>query len=232
MQDRNSEAQFYQKLFTNDPETVHIQSGYEELYDLAFTDGQPETVLDLGCGTGAHSLRLAQRGSTVFGVELTHAGAMSAKKRLEAEGIKPLVIVADAENLPLRDGAVDTTWAALLLHHFPKREAVIAEIARVTRRALVAFDTNAWNPITFVAFNVVNPVMPISSLTPNQRALWPWQLRAELRKHGFAASRLHWVDRSWRDKAAGLRATLRSMGRFLPARFTSNKFLMTASRAS
>ena len=46
--------------------------------------GQPvRSILDLGCGTGGHALRLAQRGYAVTGVD--RSAAMLAEARHEAE---------------------------------------------------------------------------------------------------------------------------------------------------
>ena len=46
--------------------------------------GQPvRSILDLGCGTGGHALRLAQRGYVVTGVD--RSAAMLAEARQEAE---------------------------------------------------------------------------------------------------------------------------------------------------
>src|SRR5687768_18186206 len=99
MQDRKSEREFYDKLFSEKPDNEHITFGYDELYDLAFPQPPAGMLLDLGCGTGAHTIRLARRGYKVVGAELTLAGAQAAAKRLRDEQFAPLVVVADAEHL-------------------------------------------------------------------------------------------------------------------------------------
>src|SRR5579884_4068705 len=152
MQDVEAERAFYDQLFTEKPLNEHITSGYEELYDLALKGGPTAgMVLDLGCGTGAHSVRLANRGYTVVSVDLTFPGTRSAKQRMDEAGFPALCVVADAEHLPFKDKSFDTVWAALLLHHFPRLDRLPAEIHRVARCRLIAFEPNAYNLLTWFA---------------------------------------------------------------------------------
>lgn len=233
MQDVQAERAFYDTLFTEKPDNEHITFGYDELYELAFPRPPKGLVLDLGCGTGAHSIRLARRGYDVVSVDLTLPGARSAKQRLEAEGYTPLAIVADAEQLPFRDGSMDTVWAALLLHHFPVLDRLPREIRRVAQRRVVAFEPNSGNFLTWLAFNVVNQVWGLSTTTKNQRALNPSRVRRVFAGLGFRDFSVHFVDRGWSDAAGSiLRRTYRAFTRFLPERYRANKFLITAELAS
>ncbi len=232
MQDVKAERDFYDALFTEKPDNEHITYGYEELYDLAFRTLPVGLVLDLGCGTGAHSIRLARRGCNVVSVDLTEAGARAAKGRLEAEGFVARCAVADAERLPFRDGAVDIVWAALLLHHFPRRDRVAAEIGRVARIGVVAFEPNAGNLLTWFAFSVVNRFWTLSTTTKNQRALSPSAVCRELADVGFAHAEVHFVDRGWSDRASITRRIYRAITAFLPERFRANKFLVVGRRPS
>ncbi|HKW48429.1 MAG TPA: class I SAM-dependent methyltransferase [Gemmatimonadaceae bacterium] len=229
MQDVRAERAFYETLFTEKPDNEHITFGYDELYALAFPTAPNGLLLDLGCGTGAHSIRLARRGYSVVSVDLTHQGAHSAKKRLEAEGYRPMAVVADAENLPFRDGAVDTVWAALLLHHFPVLDRLPKEIRRVAKRRIVTFEPNSGNFLTWFAFNVINQIWGLSTTTKNQRSLNPRRLQKVLAPLGFRRFAVHFVDRGWSDAAGSIvRRMYRGVTRFLPDRFRANKFLLTA----
>ena len=229
MQDVKAEREFYDTLFTEKPENEHITFGYDELYELAFPDPPAGLLLDLGCGTGAHTIRLARRGYDVVGVELTFAGAQSARKRLLSEGFNPMVIIADAEQLPFRDGAFHTVWAALLLHHFPVLDRLPREIRRVTQHRVVTFEPNSGNFLTWLAFNVINPIWTIKTATKNQRSLSPGQVRRLLAGLGFKRFSVHFIDRGWSDRAGFLRRAFRLATAVLPERFRANKFLLTAS---
>ena len=232
MQDLKSEKQFYDTLFAEKPDNEHITFGYDELYDLAFPEPPGGLLLDLGCGTGAHTIRLARRGFNVVGTELTFAGAMSAKKRLTDEKYPGLVVVADAEHLPFKDGAFHTVWASLLLHHFPVLDKLPKEIRRVARKRFVTFEPNSGNFLTWFAFNVVNQVWGLKSTTKNQISLNPDKVQRVFEGLGFNRFKVHFVDRGWSDKAGSLlRRAYRGVTSVLPDRYRANKWLMTAELA-
>jgi ubiquinone/menaquinone biosynthesis C-methylase UbiE len=229
MQDLKAERAFYDTLFTEKPDNEHITFGYDELYELSFRTPPAGFVLDLGCGTGAHTIRLARRGYQVVSVDLTFPGASSAKRRLLAEGYTPMCVVADAEHLPFKDGAVSTVWAALLLHHFPKLDKLPGEIRRVARDRVVAFEPNSGNFLSWFAFNVVNQVWGLSTTTKNQRTLSATNVRQVLERVGFRRFDVHYVDRGWNDTMGSvLRRAYRAFTSMLPDKFRCNKFLIVA----
>jgi len=89
-------------------------------------DGQGQLV-DVGCGTGAFSAALAERGWTVTGVDISEDQLRLARQR----GLE--VVRADAEALPFRDATFDaavSTWTHTDVDDFA---AVLAEVARVLR---------------------------------------------------------------------------------------------------
>jgi ubiquinone/menaquinone biosynthesis C-methylase UbiE len=183
-------------------------------------------VLDLGCGTGAHAVRLARRGCAVIAVDLTLEGVRAARARFTSEGLSGKFVVADAERLPFRDHAVAVTWTFLLLHHFPKLDQLPREVARVTRSRVIAFEPNAQNGLTWLANNVINRWWGISAMTPNQRALWPQRLRRVFRAVGFDQRDLQYVGRAWSDRLSWARRLYGAFTAWLPARFRANKFLV------
>jgi ubiquinone/menaquinone biosynthesis C-methylase UbiE len=227
VQDRVAEQAFYDRLFRQDTATEHISGGYDEIHLLAWPEPPAGRVLDLGCGTGAHALRLARRGVDVVAVDLTIRGIRATKARLERERLRALYVVADAEHLPFRDEAVDVVWTALLLHHFPSLDMVPLELARVTRQRIIAFEPNANNALTWLASNVLNRWWGLSAMSPNQRALWPHHVRRIFARHGFRQRALHYVDRTWSDRHGGIRRAYRALAGWLPERFRANKFLVT-----
>jgi SAM-dependent methyltransferase len=234
-QDKVSERAFYDDLFERNPDNEHITSGYEDLYEFAFRQPPEGIVLDLGCGTGAHAVRLAQRGYDVIAVDLSPAGVRAAKDRFRQAGVRGRFVVADAEHLPFRDGAVDVVWSSLLLHHFPKLISLPDELRRVARRRLIAMEANANNVLSWFAFNVVNPIWGLSTTTKNQRALFPGRLHERMARAGFRPDAFRYVHRAWQDDKRShrlVRAVYESIAARLPEKFRANKFLVTYVVAS
>ncbi len=88
-----------------------------------------KTVLDAACGTGRHSLRLAERGAKVVGVDASEA--MMAVARAKRPTLQ--LSRGELEALPFADGAFDLVLNALALEHLPRVDRAIAELSRVTR---------------------------------------------------------------------------------------------------
>ena len=122
---------------------VHRVAFAELLERLAPMRAAPERILDLGCATGSASkpLRRRFRGSTVVGMDASHAMLRHnvQKKSLFA---KQTFLQGDARSIPLKDGSVDLVIANMLLPWIDDLPACLAEISRVTRKdGLFAFAT-------------------------------------------------------------------------------------------
>ncbi|MFO1219946.1 MAG: class I SAM-dependent methyltransferase [Burkholderiaceae bacterium] len=87
--------------------------------------------LDVGCGTGALCMAIADRASPrqLFGVEPSAGFVEHAHAAL---GQRATLIRANAESLPLPDAAVDITVSSLVLNVLPDAPAALREMRRVT----------------------------------------------------------------------------------------------------
>ncbi len=97
-------------------------------------DPQPgETVVEMGCGTGANLPLLAERvGSEgrVIGVDVSPGVLSVASNRVDRNGWANVHIVrGDATQLPLDKGAVDCVFASLVAGMFVEPAAVVDEWA-------------------------------------------------------------------------------------------------------
>lgn len=106
--------------------------------------GSPARILDVGTGTGAGAIRLAQRfpEATVVGVDLSEAMLEQARRNTPAD-LNVTYQRADASALPFADGSFDLVAHANMIPFFD-------EVARVTGRgghALFAFSSGAGTPI-------------------------------------------------------------------------------------
>ncbi|MFJ7966459.1 class I SAM-dependent methyltransferase [Streptomyces sp. NPDC096324] len=98
-----------------------------------------DRVLDVGCGTGYLTRRMAAvvgpRG-TVTGVDPSPSVLAYARRRRGAgQGAACAYREGVAENLDFQDGSFDTVVTSLMLHHLPEelRPAALAEMGRVVR---------------------------------------------------------------------------------------------------
>lgn len=101
--------QWYETLFEN----------YGDKYDNeAFTKGtlrecdfieqelgfnKSLKIIDIGCGTGRHTIELAKRGYTVTGIDLSESMLNKAKEKALANGVTVDFVCCDARNLPFEN---------------------------------------------------------------------------------------------------------------------------------
>jgi SAM-dependent methyltransferase len=81
----------------------------EQAFDR-YASRQIESVLDVGCGTGGHSLILAERGYDVIGVDQSPEMLRRARAKAESAGIRARFLEGDARTLRL-----DRSFDAVLL---------------------------------------------------------------------------------------------------------------------
>lgn len=89
-----------------------------------------ERALDVGAGAGAFAFAIAPRVREVVAVELDDA--LAARARADAPR-NVEVVVADGEHLPFERASFDVAGTLRTLHHTPRPELLVAELARVTR---------------------------------------------------------------------------------------------------
>ena len=97
-------------------------------------DWSGRTVLDLGCGTGFHLPRFAERAARVIGVE-PHTGLCQlAQRRLRTRAITNAeVLPGAAQEIPLPDACVDVVHARWAYFFGPGCEPGLVELDRVLR---------------------------------------------------------------------------------------------------
>ncbi|MCX7914519.1 MAG: methyltransferase domain-containing protein [Thermodesulfovibrionales bacterium] len=102
-------SQWYEELFKN----------YANTYDKEpFTQGtQQETdfieseinhdktcnIIDIGCGTGRHSIELAKRGYKVTGIDLSGSQLQRARQKADIEGVEVDFRLADARYINFKE---------------------------------------------------------------------------------------------------------------------------------
>ena len=98
-----------------------------------------ETFLDVGAGTGRGMCFLRDRGKEVRGVEPVAAMI----EKAEANGVpKGALLQGSGYKLPFEDESFDAVFECGVLHHVAEPDRMVAEMIRVTRRAVFLSDAN------------------------------------------------------------------------------------------
>ncbi|MES0879559.1 methyltransferase domain-containing protein [Roseibium sp. SCP14] len=95
-----------------------------------------KSVLDIGCGFGLETLRLAEIAGPegrVNGLDKSDAFIAEARRRAEAAGHPINYQIGDATSLPFEDSSFDCVRAERLLIYLKNFQSVIAEMKRVLK---------------------------------------------------------------------------------------------------
>ena len=106
-----------------------------------------EEVLDSGCGTGALAFAFAPHVAEVIGVDV-HEEYLDAARAAAPANVR--LVEGDAQELPFGYGAFDLGGCHRVLHHLPRPELAIAELARVVRpggRILIVDQLGSIDPL-------------------------------------------------------------------------------------
>jgi ubiquinone/menaquinone biosynthesis C-methylase UbiE len=106
------------------------------------------SVLDLGCGTGRHSVWLASAGATVTGIDFSEGMLEEARRKAGAGTVRFLAHDLH-QPLPFADGVFDRVVSGLVLEHLGDLDRFFGEARRVLRpggRAVVS----AMHPAMFL----------------------------------------------------------------------------------
>ncbi len=95
----------------------------------------PQRAIDLGCGTGADAVFLAQQGIEVIGLDISPTALDLGRQRAAKSGVEVEWVEGSVLDLPLPDAHVDLAIDRGCLHHVPHDEqpAYAREAARVLR---------------------------------------------------------------------------------------------------
>ena len=108
-----------------------------------------ESILDVGCGTGALCSVLHEAGFSVTGVDPAQNMLAVAKRQPENEDIRFLQANA-LEQLPFADKSFDLSIASYVAHGLQKSERMklYAEMRRITKVKVILFDYNQNRSLT------------------------------------------------------------------------------------
>jgi ubiquinone biosynthesis O-methyltransferase len=110
--------------------TDHIEE--ELIFALIGSTGNAR-ILDVGCGDGVLSIRLAQRGAHVTGLDADQGMIDAARDRASKAHAAITFVQGNAGSLPFADGTFDVVVAVTVLCFVPDGQSAVREMARVLR---------------------------------------------------------------------------------------------------
>jgi 2-polyprenyl-3-methyl-5-hydroxy-6-metoxy-1,4-benzoquinol methylase len=128
----------YDKYGSTNPVVRRLMARFEGTLDELFTQADPHSLLDVGCGEGVLTHQWAQRlgdERRVVGIDLDDPALHAEWAKRTAPNLEDRVM--KAENLPFADGEFDAATAIEVLEHVPDAEHTVAEMARVAKRSLL-----------------------------------------------------------------------------------------------
>jgi ubiquinone/menaquinone biosynthesis C-methylase UbiE len=233
-QDKENEKGFYDRMFSHVVDGHFISHGYEEIYRKTIDRVLGGLALDVGCGTGKHSVNLSKKGFKTVAMDLSLKGVLVAKAHADKEKARVFFIVGDAEHMPFNNEKFDVVFCALILHHFKDLTAISIELSRVAKGFLFSLETNALEPMTFLKFNIFNPLLKPKFMTPNQRALFPKTVQGVFEKQGFANFEFSWIDIHvpYQGVIGRLTKWYAQVMKIIPVKNRCNKFLMSCAKSN
>ncbi len=151
------------------PRIVPTKEGYDLWSEIYDTDGNPLvhleepqvirmlgdvgglSVLDVACGTGRHTLRLAGEGADVTGIDFSEGMLAKAREKSGAHSAK-FIHHDVATRWPFENGKFDRVLNGLVLDHIANLDFFFAELRRVC------------NPNGFIVASVMHPAMMLKGV--------------------------------------------------------------------
>ena len=102
-----------------------------------------ETILDVGCGTGALCKVLSEKGLDVTGIDPSIGMLNQARLRLKYSGID-LIHIVPGERLPFQDNSFDVVITSYVAHGLKPGERInlYNEMKRVAKELVIVHDYN------------------------------------------------------------------------------------------
>lgn len=91
-------------------------------------------VLDIGCGTGNFSIKLAQKGCKVIGIDVSEEMLSIAKKKAEKAGLDIQFYHMDVYDLKFEDESFDAVFSMAAFEFVKEPQKAIDEVFRVAKK--------------------------------------------------------------------------------------------------
>ena len=143
--DKASVKKFFNRAAKSYDKAAILQEEVQNrlLQRLDYIRHQPETAIDVGCGTGLgiRHLQKAFRGARIYGIDMAHEMLLHSRSHQRWLSRERLV-TGDMERIPFSDRAFDLVYSSLALQWCNDLASTLAEFARISRPgALLLFSS-------------------------------------------------------------------------------------------
>ena len=149
--------------------------------DIAANARAGAAVLEVGCGSGPLSVRLAaDHGLNVTGFDIDPEEVVRARARAsrfaDASRPTPRFLVADVARMPFDDGSFDLVVSTFSMHHWDDKVAGLVGVCRVLRPGSRALIWDLRRGFSLFHLRTPDPLAGIdeSPLELRQVTPWPW----------------------------------------------------------
>ena len=127
----------YDKYGSTNPVVRRLMAGFERTLDELFTQADPQSLLDVGCGEAVLTHKWAERLAPrrVVGIDLEDPAIQAEWEQRKAPNLEYRIM--KAERMPFADSEFDVAAAIEVLEHVPDPAHTVAEMARVAERWLL-----------------------------------------------------------------------------------------------
>lgn len=143
-------------------------------------------ALEIGCGTGLFTAKVARSGADITAVELSPDLIEVAREKNNSGNIKYLVM--NVEELDFPDNSFDCVYGSSVLHHM-NLQKVLPETLRVLKPGgdFVFTEPNMLNPQIMIKKNIKLWGKLIGE-SPDETAFFRWEIEKILQKAGFSGA--------------------------------------------
>lgn len=97
-------------------------------------DVKDKKILDIGCGDGALTYRIAEKGADIIGVDNSKEGIQLAEEIFEKKKISAQFLLADAYNIPVDNNSMNCVVLSDIIEHIQEPERLLKEAKRVLKQ--------------------------------------------------------------------------------------------------
>lgn len=149
-------------------------------------------VLELGCGTGVFTGKLADQGIRLIAIDISMTLIKKAHNKLN--GGRVHFVVGDVENLPFKVGVFDSVVGISVLHHLSLDIACKGIYTILKKGGKAAFsEPNMVNPQIYLQKNIPY-LKSLLGDSPDELAYTRWQIKKTLLDSGFRNNHIFLFD--------------------------------------